>query len=228
MERPSGPTGVSTTTARSPRAIGGGFAPALAGRQVDVEQMDLVVAGADLARRRRSRSRDWRACRPRACSASEPRWTQMPGSRRRLAHRGEHRIVGLRVEMRGRARPVAVEQAAHLGREQHRRAARRRLARRARDERPRHWLPGRSRSAPGRARSSCRRASDRACPRRSSACEVVRAADMAAVDEDLRHAWCGRSTRCSISARFGPPRRDVIFLDSRRPSASSSPWRAAQ
>ena len=34
-------------------AIDGGFAPALAGRQIDVEQMDLVVARADLARRGR-------------------------------------------------------------------------------------------------------------------------------------------------------------------------------
>ena len=39
-------------------AIGGRFAPAFAGRQIDVEQMDLVVAGADRRPHRRSRSRD--------------------------------------------------------------------------------------------------------------------------------------------------------------------------
>src|SRR5690606_38974432 len=43
-----------------------------------------------------------------------------------LAHRGEDRIVAFEMEVAHRALAVAVEQAAHLWREQHRRAARRR------------------------------------------------------------------------------------------------------
>ena len=62
-----------------------------------------------------------------ASRASEPRWTQIPASRRRRAHRRQHRIVRLQMEMPHRPAPVAVEQAAHLRREQHRRAARGRL-----------------------------------------------------------------------------------------------------
>ena len=44
------PTGVPLTrTTPSPARIDVGFAPALAGRKVDVEQMELVVARANLA-----------------------------------------------------------------------------------------------------------------------------------------------------------------------------------
>ena len=130
-------------------AIGGRFAPALAGRQVDVEQMDLVVAGADLALVvDHEAAIDELAAVLRRASASEPRWTQMPASAaasRTAASTGSsaslRRCAAARVA-------VAVEQAAHLRREQHRRAAGRRLVDRARPAR-RHWRPDRSRSAPG-------------------------------------------------------------------------------
>ena len=63
------------------------------------------------------------------------------GLRRGLAHRGQHRIVGFAAQMRPGPLPVAVEQPAHLRREQHRRAARRRLVHPP-DQLRAHWRPG--------------------------------------------------------------------------------------
>ena len=63
-----------------------------------------------------------------ASTASEPRWTQMPCFLRRLAARGEHRVFLLAAQIWPPPARIAIEQARHFRREQHRRAARGRLA----------------------------------------------------------------------------------------------------
>src|SRR3546814_8287970 len=77
------------------------FAPALAGGQIDVEQMELVVARAD-----RAMIVDHEAAigEPPVVAPERERAAMNPSTmpRRRLAHRGEHAIAGLGARERTR------------------------------------------------------------------------------------------------------------------------------
>ena len=149
--------------------------------------MDLVVARADFARRSITKPR--LASLPSSPStASEPRWSQMPARFAAVAAGGEHRIVLLAPNACRRALAIAVEQARHFRREQHRRPARRRFADR-RDQRARHWRPGRSRCCDWKRAIRVMvmpRATRRACPSRSSAIRSSQPPTCLPVDEDLR------------------------------------------
>ena len=119
-------------------------------------------------------------------TASDPRCSQMPCSRAAARQAASTGSSSSTCRFAARALGIAVEQARHFGREQHRRAARRRLAiaptsasaLAARD---------RFRCSTGRARSGSSAAiNSSSLPSPSSAIEIVASADMPVVDEDLR------------------------------------------
>ena len=130
MVRPSFPIGVPlTSTTPAARRIDGGFPPAFAGRQIDVEQMELVVARADLALASMTKPR--LATLPSSTStASEPMCSQMR-CRAAAARQRQGRDPHPAAKYLARARRIAIEQSRHLRSEQHLRSARRGLARTA-------------------------------------------------------------------------------------------------
>ena len=99
-----------------PGGINIGFAPALACWQVDIEQVDLVIARADLALAVDDEPAvgDIAALRQHS-ERSEVKPDTVPA--RGLAARGEQIVLSLVTQARGRASGVAIEQSRHFGRE---------------------------------------------------------------------------------------------------------------
>ena len=157
-------------------------------------------------------------------TASEPRCSQMPCALGRLATGGEHAILVLAPEVLAARARVAVEQAGHLRREQHLRAARRRLGDRL-DQRARIGRrvdPGLRLEERDPGHQAAISASS--LPSRSSAIEVVAPADVPLADENLRHG------RASVGALdhlllFRAAEIDRDLLIRRRPwsRAAASP-----
>jgi hypothetical protein len=108
-------------------AIDRRLAPALAGRKVDVEQMDLVVARLDPAGAVDHEAAVGDLAVP-GQHREGPEVNPDVVLARGLAAGGEDAVLVLLAQITGGALRIAVEQARHLGREQHGRTAARRLA----------------------------------------------------------------------------------------------------
>ena len=188
--------------------------------------MDLVVARADLARSR-SMTKPRLATLPSSAStASEPRWTQMLLPWPPPRHGGEHHVVILAAQILRRALGVAVEQARHFGREQHRPRRPPRLRRPHRPA-PRRSPPGSMPVVDWKSAILVMAAiSSSSLPSRSSAEQIVAAADMPAADENLRH---GRAAVGALRPSAASPRRRnrPRSRDTRRPWRRAAAWPAS-